>query len=251
MAHSPMTKSDETSGFHGTIGSLPLVDLLQVWAMNRFSGLVRISFQDRIGQLYFADGEIVHGEAEGQSGELALQEIISWPGGSFESFPNTATLHRTIQKPLHHLLLDAHRVLDERGRSGAPLQQAARPPAGDEPPAAPAASPSAASVLDQIRALHGVQRVVRFGSDGRTSGKEGPEGQMLAAKGLYLAVNHAAAVAFALGLGELHIAALQGEGESFVVVHRAGSYLCVALEPGTPVDVVAAQLRALLTRPAT
>jgi hypothetical protein len=249
MAHSPTTTSN---GFHGAIGSLPLADLLQVWATNRFSGLVRIAYRERTGQLYFVDGEIVHAEAEELSGEHALQEIIGWPGGSFELFPNTATLHRTIQKAFNHLLLDAHRALDERHRAGpaaAPPASAAPQAAGEAP--APSSPPSAASVLDQLRALRGVVRVVRFGSDGRAAGREGAEAEQLAAKGLYLAVNHAAAVAAALGLGELSIAALQGERESFVVVHRAGNYLAVAVEPGAPIDLVASQVRALLTRPAT
>jgi hypothetical protein len=44
------------SGFHGEIGSLPLVDLLQVWSMNHFGGMVTVSSQDCTGQLYFVDG---------------------------------------------------------------------------------------------------------------------------------------------------------------------------------------------------
>jgi len=236
MAQGPSTSQ---IGFTGSIGSLPLADLLQVWSMNRFSGLVRIALEEQSGRLYFVDGEIVHAEAENLVGESALQAIIGWPGGAFELFPNTATLHRTIQKRFSHLLLDAHRALDERRRYGPPPAPAKAQPQG------------AAGVLERIRAIAGVTRVVRFSRDGRTSGRDGPDAEQLAAKGLYLAVNHAAAVASALGLGELSIAAVQGERESFAVVHRAGVFLCVAIEPGTPTERVTAQLRALLTRPAS
>jgi len=246
MAQGPTTSQ---VGFTGSIGSLPLADLLQVWSMNRFSGLVRVAFEELSGRLYFVDGEIVHSEAESLVGEPALQAIIGWPGGAFELFPNTTTLHRTIQKPVSHLLLDAHRALDERRRQEpAPAGRAGQPPGGAPGGAAAAGT---AGVLERIRAIPGVTRVVRFAADGRTAGREGPEGEMLAAKGLYLAVNHAAAVASTLSLGELSIAAVQGEREAFVLVHRAGAYLCVALEPGTPVDRVTAQLRAVLTRPAS
>jgi len=244
MAQIPSTSSQ--TGFTGSIGSLPLVDLLQVWSQNRFSGLVRIAFEERSGRLYFVDGEIVHAEAENLVGEPALQVIVGWPGGAFEIFPNTATLHRTIQKPFAHLLLDALRALDERRRNAPP------PPAPAPARAQPmgGAGSAAAGVLERIRAISGVTRLVRFGRDGRTSDRDGPDAEQLAAKGLYLAVNHAAAVASALGLGELSIAAVQGQRDSFAVVHRAGSFLCVAVEPGTPVERVTAQLRALLTRPA-
>jgi len=240
MAQGPSTSQ---IGFTGSIGSLPLADLLQVWSLNRYSGLVRVALEEQSGRLYFVDGEIVHAEAENLVGEPALQAIIGWPGGAFELFPNTATLHRTIQKRFSHLLLDAHRALDERRRQGPlPAPATVRPQGG-------AGAQGAAGVLERIRAIPGVTRVVRFSRDGRTSGRDGPDGEQLAAKGLYLAVNHAAAVASALGLGELSIAAVQGERESFAVVHRAGVFLCVAIEPGTPTERVTAQLRALLTRP--
>jgi hypothetical protein len=230
------------SGFHGEIGSLPLADLLQVWSMNRFAGMVTVSSQDCTGQLYFVDGEILHAEAGAFGGERAVQEIIGWPEGAFELFPNTTTLQRTIEKSFSHLLLDVHHALDEWRRSSPPPLRPAAP--------APAREPPMPSVLDQIRALQGVTQVVRFGKDGRASAQDGPGAEQLAAKGLYLAVTHAAAVAKAFGLGELGIAALQGERESFVVLHRAGNHLCVALAPGTQVEPVLGPLRALVTRKA-
>ena len=231
------------SGFQGSIGSLPLVDLLQVWAMNRLSGLVTVTFDGRSGHLYFFEGEIVHAEADGQTGEPAVRVILGWPEGTFELAPNTTTLKHSIQKSLSHLLLDAHRELDEaRRETPAPI---ARPPA-----AAPAKETPRPSVLEQLRAIPGVTQLVRFGKDGRPVGDAGTQADALAAKGLYLAMMHAACVAAAFGLHDLAIATLQGARESFVVVHSRGSYLCAAVTPGVPVDSVVAQLRTLLARPA-
>ncbi len=240
--HGPTTSTK--TGFQGSIGSLPLADLLQVWSMNRFAGLVTVSYQSRFGQLYFVAGQIVHAEVGGLIGESALHAMIAWPAGDFELSPNTTTLHRTIDKTLSHLLLDAHRVLDEQRRSPPPAtgpRLTAVPPVKDPP------RPSA---LDQIRGLPGVTRVVRFGKDGRPVRAEGPQADHLAAIGLYLAVTQVAAVAAAFGLGELSIASLQGERESFAVVHKGGNYLCVAVAAGTPVEPIVGQLRALLTRTA-
>ena len=97
------------TGFQGAIGSLPLVDLLQVWSMNGFSGLVAVASQGRTGHLYFVDGEIVHAECDDVTGEQAVGTIVAWPEGAFDLHPNTTTLHRTIHKSLSHLLLDAHK----------------------------------------------------------------------------------------------------------------------------------------------
>lgn len=237
--------SPRRGGFQGSVGSLPLVDLLQVWSQNRFSGLVTVSFQGRTGQLYFTDGEIVHAEADGLSGEPAMPVIMGWPDGTFELFPNTAALNRTIQKTFSHLLLDAHRALDEQRREA--TMNTAKPPPAATPPGK---EPQSQGVLDQIRAIRGVTRVVRFDRDGRPRGDATPEAEALAAKGLYLALRHAASIASTFGLRELGWATLESGNDSFVLVQGNASYLCVAVEPGTPIEPVVAQLRALLTRQA-
>jgi hypothetical protein len=232
------------SGFQGSVGSLPLVDLLQVWSLNQFSGLVVVTSQRRTGHIYFVQGEIVHAEAGGAAGEEAVRVLLGWPDGAFEPHPNTTTLKRTIQKRLSHLLLDAHRELDEQ-RHAAPAPVAFTPPPGTH-----RAAPAGPSVLDQIRTIAGVTGLVRFGADGRPTGPATHDAEALAARGLYLALTHAAAVAQAFGLRELAVASLQGARESFVLVHSRGTYLAVGVAAGAPVEPVAAQVRALLTRPA-
>ena len=226
------------SGAHGAKGSLPLVDVLQVWSMNRFSGLVAVTFQGRVGHLYFVEGEIVHAEADEVVGEPAVGVILGWPDGSFEPFPNTATLKRTITKRLSHLLLDAHRVLDEQRRVAAPA-----------PAPAAAAPPPVPSVVDRIRSIPGVTQAVRFGADGRTAASEGPAGEALAGRALYLALNPAAAVAAAFGLRDLVVGSLQGPRESFLVVHGGGNYLGIAVGQGVAMEAVVAQVRGQLVRP--
>jgi hypothetical protein len=105
-------------------------------------------------------------------------------------------------------------------------------------------------VLERIRGLPGVTAAVRFGRDGRTQRDEGPAGEALAAKGLYLALNHAGAIGDAFGLRDLSLASLQGDREALLVVHGNGNYLAVQVGPGLAVEPVAAQVRGLLTRPA-
>jgi uncharacterized protein DUF4388 len=238
------SKDPARSGFQGSIASLPLSDLLQLWSLNRFSGLVTVQFEDEAGRLYLADGELVHAEAGALVGEPAAQAIIGWPGGQFEIAENTTTLNRTIHKSVSHLLLDAHRVLDE-GRRAPGASSPGRPPVPPQP-----SEPSRPGVLEQIRAIRGVTRLVRFGSDGRPVGGGGPEAEALAATALYVALTHAAAVASAFGLKDLAVATLEGEREGLVLVRGSGGFLCVAVEAGFPLDPIVAQLRTLLSRPA-
>lgn len=245
MSHGASTKT----GFEGTIGSLPLVDLLQVWSVNGFSGQVVVTSESRTGHLYYVDGSVVHAECDDLVGEEALRRIVAWPAGAFELHPNTVTLHRTIEKGLSQLLLEAHQQLDERQRRSAPAAAAPAAPPRSGAAAAPASPPSRPGVLDQIRAIPGVTQLVRFGKDGRPSGNPGPAAEALAAKGLYVFLVHAAAVAEAFGLRDLTFATVRGDRESFVLVHSAGQFLCTAVSRDANVDEVTARIRALLTRP--
>jgi len=231
-------------GLRGGNTSLPLVDLLQVWSLNRFSGLISVESKGREGQLHFVEGEIVHAEAEGVEGEAAVRVILSWTDVGFEPFPNTTTLKRTIRKRVSHLLLDAHRQLDEARRTPPALTPAPQP--------AKTAATSAPSLLEQLRGLRGVTRLVRFGQDGRPfgAGAAEPGAEDLAAKGLYLAMTHALAVGQAFGLRDFWLAALENSRESFIVVRSGDQYLAIAVAPGVPVDPLVAQVRALLTRAA-
>jgi len=45
----PPAPANTPDGFEGSIGSLLLADLLQVWAINRLSGLVKVCFEGRTG----------------------------------------------------------------------------------------------------------------------------------------------------------------------------------------------------------
>lgn len=235
--------SGSTQGFQGAIENMPLVDLLQVWSVNAFSGLVTVTSSGRTGLVYFVDGEVVHAEADDLVGEPAVRRIIGWVGGSFELHPNTTTLHRTIDKRLGHLLLDAHREIDEERRDTPPPATAApvpRPPPPSRPPAPPARPPA---VVDQLRAIRGVTALVRFGADGRPVGPAVPDAEALAAKGLYLAMMHGGAAAQAFGLNELAFASVGGGPEAFVVVHSGAQYLCLAVSPEVPIELVCAQVR--------
>jgi Domain of unknown function (DUF4388) len=240
--------SGTSGGLRGGSASLPLVDLLQVWSLNHFSGLVSVSAGARDGKLHFVEGEIVHAEAEGLEGEAAVRIILSWSGVSFEPFPNTTTLKRTIQKRVSHLLLDAHRELDEARRAPAPTM----PSAGTFGAPAHTPPPTGGSVFEQLRALPGVTGLVRFGADGRPAGTGATEAaaEGLAAKALYLSMTHGGAVGQTFGLRDFWLAALESPVESLIVVHSGAQYLALAITPGVPLEPLVTQVRALLTRSA-
>ncbi|MDP1829527.1 MAG: DUF4388 domain-containing protein [Archangium sp.] len=238
-----------TNGFSGTVGSLPLVDLLQVEALNRYSGLLGVTAGEHSGRVYFAEGEIVHAEAAGHTGEAAMCAMVGWPKGRFELAPQTSTPHRTIHKSFNHLMLDCHRLLDESRR--VPVARATPRPSAPAPlplpPPRPTAPEARAGLLERVKALKGVVRLVHTGKDGRPS-DDSPEAGDLAARGLYVSLTHATLLSDAFGLGTLVTATVSGD-ESFIVTHSNGNHLMVAVAPGQSVASLEVQVRQILTRP--
>jgi predicted regulator of Ras-like GTPase activity (Roadblock/LC7/MglB family) len=232
-----------SDGFEGGVAGLDLPALVQLNAMNRFSGCFRVSHGARTGMIFFRDGEIVHAEEGARSGEEAFSEMVTWPGGRFSVEPNVVTARRTIHKSCNHLLLDAHRQMDERrSRDGGP---APSPP--PIPSARPAPSPPAAASgpVDLVRTVAGVEDAVLLGKDGRAAGPVAYEAEVLAAHGAFLS-----AAAGELGAlfdgGELRGASAQGARRSVLVLAAKNHLLAVAVRPDADLGAVEAAIRALL-----
>lgn len=101
-----------TVGFRGSFHGLSLVDMLQMYnyacrsvAMN-VSGLVP-------GRLCMRDGQLIHAEQDGQSGEEALSSILAMPSGTLTTAPLPTDPPVTITRDFRYVLLSALRVIDE------------------------------------------------------------------------------------------------------------------------------------------
>lgn len=175
------------SGFEGAVAGLGLTDIIQLDAVNRFSGCIDVEYEGRRGLVFLKDGEIVHAEHDGLVGEAAFYEIVSWPGGRFSHQENVASTRSTIRKSCQFLILEAHRLIDER--------RAARPAAPATPPPLPAATSasaprpsSGAAILEALRAIPGVVQAVIQAKAGGRLGDDSYQGEVLAGQALYLAM---------------------------------------------------------------
>lgn len=219
MARQDATSSPTPSGFEGGLAGLGLADLVQITAQNRFSGCFRLEHEGRLGVLFFRDGEIVHAEVGHKTGEEAFCELLTWPRGRFTTEPNVVTTQRTIQKSCEHLLLDAHRCLDEKAASERGELGVPRP----APPPAPGAA-----ALDVVRALPGVAAAVMLTSDGQpTDGSY--ESEALAGQAAFVAM-FAAEVGALLRVGELRSASVQGSAAHLLLYTGKPRSLAVAVQ---------------------
>jgi hypothetical protein len=238
-----MTVADDSrrkaSGFEGGIAGLDLSDLIQLNAANRFSGCFRIRHDDHVGVIFFRDGEVVHAEQGGKIGEEALCDILEWQRGTFDVEPNVVAARRTIQKSCQHLLLDAHRMIDER-----------RARVGSSAPSfpAPASAPAAkTSTTDVVRAIPNVSGAVVLTRDGERLGTGGYQDEALAGQIAYLAL-FGAEFGTLFQAGDLRSATVQASLHHLLLYSTRSHYLGVSSERESDPEAVDAAIRNALNK---
>jgi len=230
------------SGWEGDVAGMGLADVIQVNSRNRFSGSVRVSNGASAGVLFFHDGNVVHAEQGAWSGEDAVVEILRWGEGRFSVEQNVVTARRTIDKSCEHLLLDAHRQLDERKATG----QGAPPTAPAAP--APAAGRQPTALAETIRAVADVEDAVLITGDGQSLGASGPASEVLAGQAAYL-VMCCDEFGALFQCGEVRSAEVEGSDRHLLLyASKARRYLAVTSRSDADLRVVDAAVRAVLTK---
>lgn len=101
----------------GRIRGITLFGLLQLLEVERKTALVVVRASGREGRLYFEDGKLAHSHTPRLDGSEAAYEILSWADPAIEIFYKRRPRERTVTEPLQHVLMEAARLLDERGHA--------------------------------------------------------------------------------------------------------------------------------------
>jgi predicted regulator of Ras-like GTPase activity (Roadblock/LC7/MglB family) len=234
MAAEKPSKST-AAGFEGDISGLGLTDIIQLDVVNRFSGCIDVAYGDRRGLVFVKDGEVVHAEQGGVTGEAAFYEIVSWPEGHFSHKENVATTRRTIEKSCQFLLLEAHRLMDE----GGPRARPSGPPA--------AARTSAGALLETLRTIPGVLYAVIEGKDGGRVGDDSYEGEVVAGQAQYVAMI-GRQLGEKLRAGDVRSAVVQGVTRHVVLFVAKSHLIAVLVDPGARVGAVEGAVRKALSQ---
>jgi len=103
--------------FTGQLADLSVVDLLQVLADSRRSGIVHLrGARETPATIYFRQGQIVDAEAGRLSGINAISRLFSWSDGSFEVHWKPIRRPNAIGLATPELILEGMKRLDERNR---------------------------------------------------------------------------------------------------------------------------------------
>lgn len=231
-----------SDGFEGAIAGLGLSDVIQLNTQNRFSGCIAVHYQASSGLLFFREGELIHAEQGARSGEDAFHTIMQWPGGRFNLQPNVATTSHTIRRSTMHLLIDAHRLIDER--------RAGREPASASPDhetGSTMAKRSAPDSLLAMREIRGVSYAVRLGADGTRVGDDSYEAETLEGQVAYLDMLGKTLGAI-FGAGDPESAVVQGRDRSVLLLETDVGAVGVAMERGANTGAIENEIRRLLSR---
>ncbi len=113
----------------GPLSSEPmlLVDVLRLANTEGRSLALRVGH----GEVHLENGELVHAELDGDSGESALAEVLAHAGETPVTIPSR-DVKRTIHRPFQVVLLDLLHFIEERerGQAGLPPRRRSRPPRG-------------------------------------------------------------------------------------------------------------------------
>ncbi len=229
--------SRASSGFEGEVAGLGLTDIIQINAGNGFSGSIRVQHGDETGAIFFREGDVVHAELGARTGEDAFFEIVTWEGGRFTVQTNVFTALRTIQKKCAHLLLEAHRLHDERRRDAPAAAPAAEPPR----------KPGVGLAVELAKGVADVTNAVLLTKTGARLGSGGYETEVLGGQALFVGLL-ASELGTVFDAGELRSGWVQGSKRHLLLFASKTHTLGVIARPEADVGAVDAALRSALAK---
>ncbi|MFV1957466.1 MAG: DUF4388 domain-containing protein, partial [bacterium] len=105
---------EKGAGVEGHLEDVNLVDLLQIFSLNRRTGILTITNGDGPeGIIHLKEGDVVSTILGLIVGEKALYRILRWQVGTFKYRPEKFTVARNISRSIDALLMEGMRQLDE------------------------------------------------------------------------------------------------------------------------------------------
>jgi predicted regulator of Ras-like GTPase activity (Roadblock/LC7/MglB family) len=229
--------AENISGFQGSVAGLSLTDVIQLKGHNKYTGGITVLYGESEGVIYFVDGEIIHAEQGGLTGEQAIYQIIKWPGGNFNIHPEMTSNVCTIHYRTDFLLLEALRRLDEERVGSTDSGE------GKGTPVTPRRTMS--KVAARLQEINGVTYAVLLDKEGSPLQDNSIEATSLASKGLFLATT-GNQLGELMGLGEIKASAVQTHNFNLLMYDSKHHYLSIAVSTDSNLDSVEGEIKAAL-----
>ncbi len=98
----------------GKLSHVSLPDILQMFALNRRTGVLHVESKDISGSIYLEEGEVISAISGQAIGEKAFFRLIAVTDGEFQFVPGKSDTRRTIHQQTNNLIFEGVRRLDEQ-----------------------------------------------------------------------------------------------------------------------------------------
>ncbi|MBI5509664.1 MAG: DUF4388 domain-containing protein [Deltaproteobacteria bacterium] len=98
----------------GSLSDMNINDVLQLPAMGRQAGELKLDHNGQTARFYYNEGRIVHGVLGAKRDEDALVDALGWTTGDFTFTQGIAAPKKTIEEDLHRLLMRVAKKRDEQ-----------------------------------------------------------------------------------------------------------------------------------------
>lgn len=105
----------------GNLKDLRLVNIIQINCIERNLAKLTIRNGDKLGTLFFYNGNIVHAEFEPYIGVQAVHEMLSLNEGQFKVEVGMESPTQTINQPWNSVVLEGLRLVDENKSLNIPI----------------------------------------------------------------------------------------------------------------------------------
>lgn len=122
VAAAQVADSAATSVVQGNLAEIALVDLLQIFVMNRKEGRLLLAGEPgshesaREGEIHLKNGQITHARLGAIEGTKALYRLLGWRRGRFSWQPGPTSPVRTIKSAPDAVVMEGMRQADEMAR---------------------------------------------------------------------------------------------------------------------------------------
>jgi len=103
----------EDRALEGDLQTMSLASIIQINCEERNQAQLTLTYQGKVGDIYFKEGGMIHAETGNLSGDEAIYSLLNWENGSFRLKMGAEPANRTIHKGWSSLLLEGMRRIDE------------------------------------------------------------------------------------------------------------------------------------------
>lgn len=105
--------SRQEKDIEGSLNQVSLVDLLQIFGLNRKDGVLNLTRGEDRGAIHLLGGAVVNARCGRVEGEKAFYRLLRWEDGLFRFNPGRVEAEPRIARPMDHLIMDGLRQIDE------------------------------------------------------------------------------------------------------------------------------------------